>query len=182
MKEVEIKVKVQDIEELKIKLEKLGFVFAPVVTQNDTIFTDPETAKTFDALVSNVNFLRTREQEGRLILTLKRPQTGEMDCIERETEFSNLDQMKDIIDYLGYEKVVNVNKKRSIAKKEGYEISLDSVEGLGDFLEVESMVPMDTDGVETQKEMWKFLIKLGLDQKDEVIRGYDTLVYLASKE
>jgi adenylate cyclase class 2 len=181
MKEVEIKVKIENLEEIKTKLEKLGFVFSSVVTQNDTIFTDPETAKKFDTFVSDVNFLRIREQGDKNLFTLKRSLTGELDCIERELEFNDKEQMKDIIKYLGYEEVIKVNKTRSISKKGDYELSLDSVEGLGDFLEVEHMVEMDIDSKKAQENMWKFLSNLGLNQKDEVTRGYDTLIYLLGR-
>ncbi|MFC1720945.1 CYTH domain-containing protein [Patescibacteria group bacterium] len=93
MKEVEIKVKVENIEDLKLKLEKLGFVFSDSVIQNDTVFTDKQTAKQYDTFVSDVNFLRIREQGDKILFTLKRPQTGELDCIEREIEFKDVDKL-----------------------------------------------------------------------------------------
>ena len=181
MKEVEVKVKIKSIKEIQTKLENSGFEFSSPVIQKDVIFTDPQTAKKFDTFVSDVNFLRIREQGDKIIFTLKRPQTGELDCIEREIEFKNIKQMKDIIKYLGYEEVVTVYKTRSIAKKGSYEISLDSVKNLGDFIEVEHIVDMDVDSKKAQEDMWDFLSKLGIDQKDEVTRGYDTLTYIAGK-
>ena len=76
---------------------------------------------------------------------------------------------------------MTVYKTRSIAKKGSYEISLDSVKNLGDFIEVEHIVDMDVDSKKAQEDMWDFLSKLGIDQKDEVTRGYDTLTYIAGK-
>lgn len=181
MKEVEVKVKIDSVEDIKADLEAKGFSFSEPVIQEDAIFSDEETAKRFDEFVSDTNFLRIRKTKGKVIFTLKRPQTNELDCIEREIEVNNEKQLEDIINYLGYQKVIEVKKKRRIAKKDDYELSLDEVEGLGNFLEVEHMVGMDMDSQKDQEDIWKFLSDLGVNKKDEVTRGYDTLTYLKNK-
>ncbi len=181
MKEVEVKVKISSIEEVKSLFEEKGFVFSEPITQSDAIFTDPETAKKFDQFVSNINFLRIRKEKDRTLFTLKRPKKNELDCIEREVTISDAKQMEDMIEYMGYEKVVEVIKTRQKAKHETYEVLLDTVEGLGHFVEVEHLVDMDTDSEEAQKQIWDFLSEIGLKKADEVTRGYDTLMYIKLK-
>lgn len=182
MKEVEVKIKIDNPEAVKTVLEKRGFVFSKPVTQKDIIFADVDTIKKFDQFVSNVNFLRIRETGGKILFTLKRPQTNELDSIECEIEVNDAKKLEDIIQYLGYEKAVEVKKTRATAKHGDYEILLDHVEGLGDFLEVEKIISLDEDSEKTQQEILSFLKDVGIKTDDsQVTRGYDTLVYLENK-
>jgi adenylate cyclase class 2 len=99
-----------------------------------------------------------------------------MDCIEREVEINDADQMIGAIELLGYHKAVNVVKARTKTMYNGMEICLDEVKDLGSFIEVEKIV--DGDGEEVQNELFIFLETLGVKREDRVMNGYDTMVYL----
>jgi len=176
----EVEVKVRLTEDSKKELEE-KFSFSEEVNQKDTVFTDPKTAVSYDQSKLGAVFARVRNSGGKIIFTVKKPQTGELDCIEKETVIEDPHQMKDAIEMMGYVEAVKIEKSRRLAKHEDYTLSLDEVVGLGSFLEVESLVEEDKDGGEVQKEIWEFLISIGLSKENEETKGYDTLIYLNSK-
>jgi adenylate cyclase, class 2 len=181
MKEVEVKVKINNLDEVEKKFNEIGVNFSDVIEQEDYIYTRPEVANNMDSIIKDENILRIRKAKGKIMFTLKRPQTGGLDKIEREVEVSDDAQMKDILEYLGYVKAIEVKKKRKIGKYENYEISLDEVEELGTFFEVEAMVEMDEDSVAVQGKIWEFLKTLSIKKEDEVTKGYDVLKFLKGR-
>ena len=173
-KEIEVKAKVSDLNIVKIELEKLGCVFGEPVVQDDTTFVNFDTD--YANFMKDTNFLRIRKTKDKIFFNLKRPQSNEMDCIEREVEINDADQMIGAIELLGYHKAVNVVKTRTKTMYNGMEICLDEVKDLGSFIEVEKIV--DGDGEEVKNELFIFLETLGVKRKDRVMNGYDTMVYL----
>ena len=116
-----------------------------------------------------------REQNGKFILTLKRTLANELACLERETIFENAKQMEDILQYLNYHEVIRIHKVRRKCRYGDYEICLDEVENLGNFIEVEKM--SEEDGEKIQKELMQFLLTLGVTEDCQVHQGYDTLLH-----
>jgi adenylate cyclase class 2 len=176
MKEVEVKARVKEHKGLEKKLLDLGCNISGEVREDDKVFVNRDEEYTTLKL-SDINFIRIRKRGDRVTLTLKRQLTGEMDCIEREVEISNAREMEEILEFLGYHIAVELSKKRRKTEYNGYEICLDDVEGLGLFVEVEKMT-QEEDSKAVQEELFDFLKSLGIDEKDRVFNGYDTLVYL----
>jgi adenylate cyclase class 2 len=174
MFEVEVKARVKNLEKLKSKLEAMGCVFSKEIEQEDRIFTDSD--EDFAAYQPGVNFLRIREQGDKVLFTLKRSRSNELDSIEHEITVNDADELKNIIQSLGYHEAARVNKRRQQTKYKEYQISLDEVEGLGKFIEVEQFT--DEESKQAQEQLFKFLESLGVFRNDRVTRGYDTLVYL----
>jgi len=58
-----------------------------------------------------------------------------------------------------------------------YEICLDRVEKLGDFVEIEKMTEDSADPKEVRKELFDVMKQFGFSEKDEETRGYDTQIY-----
>jgi adenylate cyclase, class 2 len=172
--EIEVKAKVKDFDDLIQKLKEMGCVLSLPIIQNDSIYNK----KGLDIRKGyhDSPVLRIREQENRIIFTLKINRSNELDCVEKETDVSNKDELRDIIELLGYEKTVKVHKKRIKTNYKDYEICLDEVDGLGSFIEVEKMA--DEDGEKVQKELLDFLMKLGVEKEDQVLIGYDTMMWL----
>ena len=56
---------------------------------------------------------------------------------EFETKISDLDAAKKIVEALGFRPLVKVDKLRKIYNYNDYEIAIDSVKGLGEFVEIE---------------------------------------------
>lgn len=172
-KEIEVKIKIQDSRAAEEKLSRYGCVLSSPVMQEDVIFADP--AVPFAEFKSNINILRIRNEGGRSIFTLKRPQANEFDAIERELEISDSEQMRDILEYLGYKEMVQVRKLRKKGTAGGYQVCLDDVEGLGIFLELEKIA--DENAEKVQNDMMEFLASLGL-AGERITKGYDTMMYL----
>lgn len=119
--------------------------------------------------------LRLREQGEKILFTLKQPLKNELDCIERETMVNDKQQTADIIKRLGFYHAVQIHKTRQKAKYKQYEICVDTVKYLGNFIEVEKMSSESARAV--QKELFAFLQTLGIQPSDQVFQGYDTLIY-----
>jgi adenylate cyclase class 2 len=175
-KEIEVKVRIENTDEVIKKLEELGCVFSEPVVQEDTIFINYD--RPFIEFTPDDPFLRIRKTKGKTIFTYK--QGEEMNSVERETEVENGDQLEDILKFLGFRPEVNVRKTRRKANYKDYEICLDEVDGLGSFIELEKITNEDSGRV--QDEMMKFLKELGVDETERVMNGYDTLIWLKGNQ
>src|SRR3989344_1108416 len=159
-KEIEVKAKIGNLEEITKKLIALGCILSGPVTQNDKTFVNANYGE-YDKFQRGKNILRIRESNGKFLFTAKQPQSNELDVIE-------------------YKTIVEIQKIRRKAKFNDCEICLDEVKGLGSFIEVEKITE-DDDANRVQDELFGFLKNIGVDEKDRVLQGYDTLIYLKQK-
>lgn len=175
MREIEIKARVRDEEKLRKALQTAGIYLETPVKHHDVVYSRPH-AKDGD---SNENWLRIRtENDNRHLFTLKRSVIGELDSIEHETVVENAEELRAIIGYLGYELFSDLTKTREKAHDGDYEICLDTVDGLGTFVEVEKLCDETVDGAAVVEELWAYLAPLGITKKDQEIHGYDVLLRL----
>lgn len=178
-KEVEIKVRTDSFGHCMEKLAAAGCSIGEPLRQDDMLFVNYE--GDFLAFPEGANYLRIRQQTkgsgadaiATNFFTLKRGE--EMSSIERETEISDPEQMRDALLYMGYREIVRVVKTRRKAKHGEYEICLDDVESLGTFIEVEKMT--DQNPAEAQAEMLGLLESMGIVAGERMVNGYDTLMY-----
>jgi adenylate cyclase, class 2 len=174
-KEIEVKVKVGDFTHLLGKLSGLGCRFSEPVWQEDKIFTNFPDAE-FAKFKPGINFLRIRKSGGKTLFTLKQSLVNELEGIEKEVEVNDAKELEEMLELMGYHEAVQVTKTRRKTRYKDYEICLDEVEGLGSFVELEKIT--DEDSEKVQSEMIDFLLDLGVEAKDRVLNGYDTLVWL----
>jgi adenylate cyclase class 2 len=174
-KEIEVKAKVKDLKILGDKLESMGIILSDPIIQNDETFVD-ENFGNYGEFHSGKNVLRIRENNEKFIFTLKQSQDNELDCIEKETIISNPLELREALILMGYKSMVKIHKIRRKAQYGDYEICLDSVKELGDFIEVE-IITDSQNSETTQNELFQFLESLGIKNEDRVINGYDTLIY-----
>lgn len=179
-KEIEVKVKVDNLEKIAEELKARGCVLSDPIEQRDIIFVDSDYGE-FEKFHPKKNLLRIRSTKGKFIFTIKQPQSNELDSIERETEIINPEEMEQALLLMGYHERVRVNKIRRTAKYENWEICLDEVEGIGSFVEVEELTDDTANPDEIQGKILEFLKGLGAKEADRVTTGYDTLVYLSRK-
>lgn len=173
-KEIEIKARITNLEIIKNALEKLGCVFTPPKTQDDTIFIN--FTGNYAKFMPGTNFLRIRKTNGKILFTLKQAQANELDCIEKEFEISNAEACADALALMGYLPKITVHKTRMKTKYHDMEICLDEVKDLGSFIEVEKMATGD--GEKVQEELFTFLEQFGITRADRVMHGYDTLLHI----
>jgi adenylate cyclase class 2 len=179
-KEIEVKAKVTNLEELKSKLIALGISLSEPIVQNDETFVDSFFGA-YEQFQPNKNILRIRESKGKYIFTLKRPQSNELDCIERETEITDPKEFREALILMGYKPAIKIHKTRIKAKYKDYEICLDEVKELGSYIEVEK-ISEDDNANEVQNELFTFLESLGVNKENRETHGYDTLLYIKNNK
>ncbi len=93
-------------------------------------------------------------------------------CDEYETKVEDLNQIKKILDILNFKSLVKVDKIRKTWIYKDYEIDIDSVKKLGDFVEIEYIGRDEKDPKRTTEEMVNFLKNLGCGKIKRDYIGY----------
>lgn len=176
MKEIEVKAKIENIENIKDKLLNLGCTFNDVLFQKDIIFL--QNGIEFGDIKKGMPVLRIRNSNGVVLLTLKKTIIDENELIklEKEVVVSDENEMISMLESMEYHEVLVVNKKRIECKYNEISICIDEVDGLGSFIEVEILSDDDREK-ELQDYLFTFLKSLDVYEKDRVFKGYDTLIY-----
>lgn len=172
--EIEVKARMRDEAAVRAALMAQGCTLSDPIVQDDTVYLP----KGVDPLngYAGLNVLRIRRQGDRAIFTLKQNRGNELDCLEHETDITDPEQLDAIIRLLGFELFARVRKARQKGKLGEYEVCLDHVDDLGDFIEVEKMTN-EENGEAVQTELFTFLQRLGVSPSDRVFNGYDTLMW-----
>lgn len=169
MKEIEILVKINDnIENVLEVFEKFEYIDTEAVI--DEYYYDPKR----DNLKPNKNnnitqCLRLRTKGNENYITYKDDVFDNdiwLYSNEYETEVNNIDILKEILNRLGLKKLVTVKNNKKFYKYNTYEITLENVEDLGYFMEVEYLANEDVDVKEIKKEIRDFIDSLGLNVKE----------------
>ena len=121
--EIEARVKIDDLNEIKHKLIELGAEFYNEKSQVDTFY-KKKGEEYAPAGPGNV-LLRVRESnKNKLTLKILTEKTGVW--IEHETDISSPEQTKIILDKAGFGKVTTMTKNRIPGKLDDFEICLDN--------------------------------------------------------
>lgn len=177
MREIEIKAKVHDLEVIRTKLADMGVSVSNPVTQHDVVWGAPGVSGDDHNTSPWLRIRSETKMDGtRHLFTLKRSVTNQLDSIEHETEISDPDEMKAIIEQLGFVLYSNLTKTRQKAHRDDIEICLDAVDELGDFVEVEKLVADDADYQTVIDELWALFEEIGISRDDGVTDGYDVLM------
>ena len=173
MYEVELKVEA-DHDTVRSALADAGAEPVDHVRQVDTYYDAPhrEFAETDEAL-------RLREEtdldagETATAMTYKGPlvEAESKTREEHETAVADADAAAGILDGLGFEPAATVEKERERFELEGYTVTLDVVEGLGSFVEVEREAP-ESDIEEVRTGAQELLHDLRLDPDDQLRTSY----------
>jgi len=136
--EIEIQVKIEKSQALLDFLEK-NAEFKAQKRQIDEYFTPAH--HDFTAVRPIKEWLRLRDAEGNYSVNYKNwhfdDQGKSHYCDEYETKIENLDKIKKILTALNFKSLSIVDKTRKTWLYKDYEIAVDSVKNLGDFVEIE---------------------------------------------
>lgn len=134
MLEIEVKARVRDAAKLEAELLRRGARDFGVTQQKDVYYAHP--ARDF---VKTDEALRIRISNDLQIITYKGPKVDTTTKSREEIEVSvaSADAAAKIFEKLGFRSVATVRKRRRTFELKGIEVCLDSVEGLGDFVEFE---------------------------------------------
>ena len=163
MIEVEVKAKISSFKEIEEKLAQIGAVKTKEEFQEDIYFNSPvaDFAKTDEALR-----IRTTEQNGKtnIFITYKGPKIDAKSKTRKEIEMGIADSGKcsDIFEAIGFRKVRTVRKNRQYFAYENFEISLDDIEGLEPYMEIEIALEDGEDYSEAQNSIFELFEKLGI--------------------
>ena len=91
---------------------------------------------------------------------------------EHETEVVDGDEAAGILAGLGFEPAAVVEKDRTFFELDGYAVSLDRVDGLGEFVEVEAETAASDAVAEVREGATDVLCDLGLDPDDQIRTSY----------
>lgn len=145
--EIEIQVQVDNVVPLRELLEQQG-TFVGEARQLDEYYSPPD--RDFLATRPVSEWLRLRDADGKISMNYKHFYYGadgkSTHCDEYETVIGSIDQARKILAGLNHRLLTRVDKQRASWNYQDYEVSLDHVEGLGDFVEVE--YKGDTSGVD----------------------------------
>jgi adenylate cyclase class 2 len=178
--EVELKYAVGDVAELEKRLGELGAAIAAAQAESDLYFAHPcrDFRQTDEAL-------RIRRKGEKNYVTYKGPKIDPTTKTRREIDLPVLpgDEMnlnwQALLEAVGFQPVAEVRKRRRKAKIvwQGREVegSLDEVEGVGSYFELELIA--DADGLDAAKSCITSLAeKLGLQKSER--RSYLELMLL----
>ena len=159
MIEVEVKAKINSFEEMEEKLEKIGAEKSKTEFQEDIYFQSPivDFAKTDEAL-------RVRTTNNNIFITYKGPKLNKDAKTRKEVEMNieSAQKAKDIFEEIGFKEARTVRKNRQYYTFENFEISLDDVEGLSPYMEIEVGLEDGEDYSKAQDEIFKLFEKLGI--------------------
>lgn len=171
--EVEVKARVENLEDVKKKLVELGVQFNGSVSHNDRYFKP----KGFDQRVQGPGdyIVRIRKEGNNHILTTKALTEIMGAWIEHETEIDNPGEMEKMLLMLGLVNVFDLNKTREVGRLGEFEVLLDDVKELGKFIEV-ALDSEEGKKEENRKRIIEFFSKIGLKEEALEKRGYGELI------
>ncbi|WP_137287416.1 class IV adenylate cyclase [Halorussus salinisoli] len=180
MYEVEVKVPA-DHDTVRERLAELDAESVNEVEQVDTYYDAPhrEFAETDEALRVRRETPRSVSDEGTdgeafAELTYKGPLVEAESKTRREVEtvVEDGEAADDILASVGFDPAATVRKDRERFALDGYTVTLDAVEGLGEFVEVETQVE-GAETVESARDAaFEILRDLGLDPDDQIRTSY----------
>ncbi len=137
--EVELKAPIKDGRK---KAQSIGAKHVRDEINIDTYYTHPcrDFRKTDEAL-------RLRQKEDMLYITYKGPKKDSDLKARKEIEFQVPEEVRELLESLGFKKSFTISKKRGIYTLDGLTICCDLVNGLGEYVEVESDTTSDHDKI-----------------------------------
>lgn len=164
MIEIEIKARA-DHDALRRKLKQEGAALERTVEQTDIYFNAPDRdfGRTDEAL-------RLRNEGGQIFLTYKGKKLDPLSKTRKEVdvEVADFSKMEDILLSLGYKKTLQVHKMRELYHLEGALVCMDNVNGLGEFVELETLAADEGDIPQRRDFLIRTLRRLGVS--GELIR------------
>lgn len=178
--EVEIKVKIDNFEEIKEKVSKIGKLIKSVKQVDDYYI--PQQRDFFAHKPHPVEWLRVRKNPDKVVFeyskSINSKEDGDYDYAEEyETEIIELESFEKILGFLDFKKVVTIEKNREYWMCGDIEVALDDIKDLGYFIEAEAKGDFK-DTFEAKDACIKFLEDLGIEDVEniQVKKGYPQLL------
>lgn len=186
MIEVEIKLPVEHTEEIIEKLAAVGFVRAGFVCEEDCYFDNGcrQIRNNGEALrIRKITDLLTDRSESVVTFKGKKMDRVSMSRKELETEVDDAETCMQILESLGFKKIPpEVVKYRQEFKCSQVTACVDRVQDLGDFLELEMVIPETGSKDSALQQIEKILKELGYSIKDTTRNSYLSMLQQVEDE
>ncbi|RXK51284.1 class IV adenylate cyclase [Halorientalis pallida] len=172
MYEVEVKVRA-DHEAVRERLADLDADPLGTVEQIDTYFDAPH--RDFAATDEALRLREERDADGAITeLTYKGPlvEAESKTREEIESEVAHRDRVQAIFESLGFSPAATVEKERTRFQVDEFTVTLDSVVGVGEFVEVETECGREADVPAEREAAQDLLESLDLDPDDGIRTSY----------
>ena len=183
MYEVELKCRAEH-GAVRERLDTAGATRRRAVTQRDVYYDAPHR----DFAETDEAFRLRREEvvdgiasEPVSKLTYKGPlvEAESKTRAEHETLVDDGTEARAIVEALGFEPAAVVEKERTFFELNGYTVTLDSVSGLGEFVEIETTVETDEAIPAARNRARELLETLGVDPDENIRTSYLGLLFEA---
>ena len=159
MIEVEVKARIDNFKDIEVRLDEIGAVKSKTEFQEDIYFQSPivNYAKTDEAL-------RIRTTDNDIFITYKGPKLNKDAKTRKEVEMSieSAEKARDIFTEIGFRPVRTVRKNSQYYTYEDFEISLDDIEGLPPYMEIEIALDDGSNYGEAQERILELFEKIGI--------------------
>ncbi|WP_049923385.1 class IV adenylate cyclase [Halopiger djelfimassiliensis] len=176
MYEVEVKVPA-DLEAVRSRLETLDATPCGTVVQIDTYYDAPH--RSFPETDEALRIRTERPDDGpeETRITYKGPLVDDESKTREEVETAVADgeKLDAVLTNLGFEAAATVRKERerfALETDDVYTITLDTVDDVGEYVEVETEVDRDGDLEAARDGAYEILTDLGLDPADQIRTSY----------
>lgn len=173
MREIELKFKVDNLDNFIEKLKSLGCEISDYINQADTIYV--ENLDNTDSIEGSV-WLRVRKVNDKIEMNYKKQSSKKSESQEIEFGVDDYEKANSFLKALGYNEWVRVNKRRRYSKYENANICIDEVERLGSFVEIEYLIDENDKSTNYEEELLKIAEYLGIDTEEIVNSHYDTMI------
>lgn len=161
MIEMELKALLKNKLQVKKKLEECGCEWVSIGLQVDTIYERSDAKQIVDTSI-----FRIRKYNDKKILTLKILMEDLDTAEELELDISDDIVMDKMLQFIGFLPKIQVVKRIQTAKYKEFNICIDEVEGLGDFIEIERISEKSNDKDRIYGEMRTVLLELGVEEEE----------------
>lgn len=179
MRELEFKFKLKDRNAFFEKLKQKGVIFSETVEQNDIIFF--RKGKNFSDLEDGEPVIRIRQEQDKAKVTIKKYISGIMDREEIEYEILDVSAFRKFLNLMNCNPIVSVKKTRMKGMYHETVVTIDSVIGLGDYVELE-ILSSAKDVDDNWKKLNSIVENLELDMDDLVRIPYDQMLYMRGEK
>lgn len=180
MIEVEIRARIDNIEEIKNKLTEIDAEFIKTEKQIDRVFGHSQFLDSNNFVIEGGLSARIRQVDNKVSLDFKeilRKSGG----IEISSGLASVDAGLRFLKKLKFEEAFTVSKSRENYSYKNLIICLDDVEFLGKFIEIEKTVELSEDKGKAREECLALLNKIGPNLKIENRKYGDLMQEIINK-
>lgn len=174
MFEVELKARLSEAHQIEEQLIEIGFLLIKEVYERDCYFNAPDRdfALTDEAL--RLRHVTDASGENSALLTYKGPKRGEgiKSRIEHEANLCDPATIESILLALHYKRVLEVKKKRLYYISGEFTVTIDYVEGLGKFIEIELQASNEVEECAAIEKINALGAKLSIQKNSYITKSY----------